>query len=364
MPSHTIVELPADEQASLLRELRQNRYGYFLGLHILLLCAQGRTPSEIAAFLFCSRSSVYRTVKSYRQGRFPVTPQEEEQPLLVRLLPWERWLLSLLGQVPRVFGWCRTRWSCATLALELQMRRGYGLSRETIRRTLHRLGYVWKRARPRARDNDPERVLRLARIRFLIETLPAKAALFFADEMDIHLLPKIGCEWMRQGAQKEIDTPGINQKSHLAGALDYRTGELLHVIGERKDRFLFLNLLEEIERACPAHRFTRIYVVVDNFKIHKARAVEQWLERHPRLQLVWLPNYCPQANPIERAFADVHDKCTRNHQRKCLGDLIGDVLAHLQVNGPWRYKLSRIYYTPEITQAVSELSNPIYSLAA
>ncbi len=44
--------------------------------------------------------------------------------------------------------------------------------------------------------------------------------------------------------------------------------------------------------------------------------------------------------------------------------VIEDVLAHLQVNEPWRYKLSRIYYTPEVARAVSQLNNPIYSLAA
>ena len=49
----------------MLRELRAARYGYLLALHILLLCAQGRTPSEIATFLFCSRSSVYRVVAAY-----------------------------------------------------------------------------------------------------------------------------------------------------------------------------------------------------------------------------------------------------------------------------------------------------------
>ena len=53
----------------MLRELRQARYGYLLGLHVLLLCAQGRTPAEIAASLFCSRSSVYRTVAAYQSGK-------------------------------------------------------------------------------------------------------------------------------------------------------------------------------------------------------------------------------------------------------------------------------------------------------
>jgi len=71
---------------------------------------------------------------------------------------------------------------------------------------------------------------------------------------------------------------------------------------------------------------------------------------------VFLPSYCPQANPIERAFGDVHDKCTRNHKRTQISDVVGDVLWHLKANAPWRYKLSRIYYTPEVDQAVAELA--------
>ena len=46
------------EQVRMMTELRHARYGYLLAVHLLLLCAAGRTPSEIATVLFCSRSSV------------------------------------------------------------------------------------------------------------------------------------------------------------------------------------------------------------------------------------------------------------------------------------------------------------------
>ena len=39
-----------------------------------------------------------------------------------------------------------------------------------------------------------------------------------------------------------------------------------------------------------------------------------------------------------------------------LADLVSDVVWHLKRNGPWRYKLSDIYDTPEIDQAVAELT--------
>jgi hypothetical protein len=60
--------------------------------------------------------------------------------------------------------------------------------------------------------------------------------------------------------------------------------------------------------------------------------------------------------PIERAFGDVHEKCTRNHQRKGLAELVEDVEQHFWTNGPWHYHLSQLYYTPAVTAAVERLS--------
>ena len=218
-----------------------------------------------------------------------------------------------------------------------------------MRRWLHELGWVWKRAKLAAKDDDPQRVEKLARIRYVVEHLPAKAALFFADELDIPLLPKVGYQWMPKGAQVEVLTPGTNEKRYLAGALDLRTGTILHRVWWRKTHGLFLDLLQALEHAYPAAQFSRLYVVVDNYKIHKAQAVQRWLTGHPRFELLFLPTYCPKASPIERAFGDVHDKCTRNHRRKRLRTVVRDVEQHLSVNGPWRYELSELYYTPEVT---------------
>jgi putative transposase len=178
----------------------------------------------------------------------------------------------------------------------------------------------------------------------------------FADELDIHLLPKVGCAWMPKGIQVEIMTPGQNQKHYLAGALDLATGTLRHCLGARITNALFRALLALLETSYPAERYTQIYVVVDNYKIHKAKAVVQWLAAHPRVRLLFLPTYCPRAHPIERAFGDVHDCCTPNHRRKRLPALIADVEYHLYVNGPWQYKLADLYYEPAVTGAVENIA--------
>jgi transposase len=357
VPGKTILEIPVPEQEQMLAQLRAARYGHLLALHVLLLCAAGWGPTAIAAALFCSRTSVYRTVAAYRRGHLDLGLEADAAvPPRVARASLKRSLRALLKRAPQAFGWCRVRWSCACLAAELKARRGVAVSQETVRRWLHEAGYVWKRARHVARDDDPERVVKLARIRHLCETLPRKAALFFADELDIHLLPKLGCEWMPRGTQTEVMTPGTNRKSYLAGALNFTTGNLLSVVGERKNRWLFIELLRALDRACPVAQMSKIYVIVDNYGIHKAKAVAAWLAQHPRFEVVWLPSYCPRANPIERAFGDVHDKCTRNHKRTALGELVADVKAHLRWNGPWCYRLSEIYYAPEVESALVGMS--------
>jgi hypothetical protein len=82
--------------------------------------------------------------------------------------------------------------------------------------------------------------------------------------------------------------------------------------------------------------------------------VQRWLRQHPRFVLLFLPTYCPRANPIERCFGDLHDKVTRNHRRKRRRDWVAEVERHLTQNGPWHYQLSEIYQAVEVTQALKK----------
>jgi DDE superfamily endonuclease len=230
------------------------------------------------------------------------------------------------------------------------------VSAETRRRWLHELDWVWKRAKLVAKDDDPQRVGRLARIRWVFEQLKDDEALVFADERDIHLLPKVGYAWTPKGTQLAVMTPGQNQKHYLAGALDVETGTLLHGLGARKTNGLCRDLLQTREVAYPVTQYQRIYVVVDHDKIHQAKAVEAWLAKPPRVTRRFLPTYGPRANPIARAVGYGHDGCIRNHQRHRLPDLVADVEDYLYLNGPWKYQLSDLYDEHAVTAVVEKIA--------
>jgi transposase len=160
LPSSIVVELSAGEQAHLREHMRRLRLVCpLLRLHILLLLARRRSPTEIADWLLCSRSSVYAVAAAWQRGWRPGRNEtSDERVFSLGLAPsLRRSLLALLAKAPMAEGWCRTRWSCATLALSLQARRGLQVSTETMRRWLHGLGWRWKRTKLTAKDNDPQR---------------------------------------------------------------------------------------------------------------------------------------------------------------------------------------------------------------
>lgn len=68
--------------------------------------------------------------------------------------------------------------------------------------------------------------------------------MFYDDEVDIHLNPKIGADWQFRGQQKRVVTPGQNEASYLAGALHSNTGKVSYVGGNSKGSSLFIILLK------------------------------------------------------------------------------------------------------------------------
>ena len=149
--------------------------------------------------------------------------------------------------------------------------------------------------------------------------------LVYEDEVDIHLNPKIGRDWMLRGQQKEVVTPGQNEKRYLAGALESRTGRLIYVAGDRKNSLLFINLLWELTQHFPDAR--TIHVILDNYSIHYTQQVNLSLETSEgrRLKLHFLPPYCPDHNKIERLWRDLHAAVTRNHRRATMSRLMDEV---------------------------------------
>lgn len=67
---------------------------------------------------------------------------------------------------------------------------------------------------------------------------------------------------------------------------------------------------------------SKIIVVLDNVRYHHAKLLKKWLLTQPKLELMYLPPYSPELNPIERAFWYMRKKITHNRYVKSLDERI------------------------------------------
>ncbi len=155
--------------------------------HMMLLLADGWSWSQVESALYCSRRTMARWKERFERGGADALAGERRG----RRSSYGAWLLTLVvtwvtTKFPRDFGFVRSRWTCeclAALVLELGSVR---VSRETVRRWLHRENIVWRRPRPVLRLVDPGRAAKLRRLRHLLRNLPDDEIAVFQDEVEPH----------------------------------------------------------------------------------------------------------------------------------------------------------------------------------
>ena len=298
---------------------------------IIFKLLAGRKPQLIAAYLGVHYDTVYRVAKRFRE-------QGEEALLDGRANKGAKKLtgkfLDTLDRLVRGkaqdHGHLRPTWTRELLLLTLVKLGLPKVHPATLSRALALIKA--RRGRPRPTVKCPwsksRKYRRLRQIRQLVEGLPKDEVALYEDEVDIHLNPKIGYDWMGYGQQKEVLTPGQNQKRYLAGALDVRSREVIWVEGEQKDSYLFVRLLAKLHFRYKAAKL--IHVILDNYCIHDC-ALVSWalLQAGGQIKLHYLPAYCPKHNKIERLWQDLHANVTRNHNCLDMDTLMLEVLSYL-----------------------------------
>ena len=299
---------------------------------IVIGLVQGTPVATIQSVLQCSSSQVYRVAHRFiEQSEAGLADRREDNGELKADEEYAAEVCMAVAGSPRDYGYSRPTWTQELLIKVLERQTGVHVSTTTMSRLLKRLkirlgrpkpivGCPWRKAR---------RMRRLNAIRRLVRELPQDEVVLYVDEVDIHLNPKIGLDWMLPGTQKQVLTPGKNQKRYLAGALNARTGRLTWVEAEKKNSDLFiLQLWMLIGRDYPKAK--RIHLILDNYRIHSSRQTQLALSRlDGRVVLHFLPPYCPDHNRIERVWRDLHDNVTRNHTRRTMNELMTEVNQYL-----------------------------------
>jgi transposase len=328
-----ILELPRRVKMELRRIRRSTREaGLATRCQIVLHAAKGRGSRQIAEAVGCHRSWVSRVLTRFRQaglvglldGREDNGPDKLTEEYLGQLY-------ELVSGRPSDYGHRRPTWTRELLVAVMAQQTGIRVHVATLSRALRIIGARRGRPRPVVRCPWSTRAKnkRIRAIGQVLANARSDEAVVYEDEVDIHLNPKIGLDWMNRGQQKEVVTPGQNQKRYLAGAMNARTGELTVVEGVQKNSALFVALLKALREDYRQAR--KIHVILDNYRIHSSQiSLRALAEFDGRIVLHFLPPYCPNENRIERVWQDLHSEVTRNHNHPTMDELMENVHAFLK----------------------------------
>jgi transposase len=299
---------------------------------IIVALVQGKDPHLIQDILQCSLALVYKVAARFAREADAglIDRREDNGP---EPIPWHyhSCLRQVVAQSPQDFGYTRPTWTQELLVKVLAEQTGITVARSTMSRLLRQNGVRRGRPKPFVACPWPQakKQRRLRRLRRLQRQLPATEVLLWGDEIDIHLNPKIGSDYMLRGQQKRVRTPGKNEKRYVAGALDSRSGRLLWEEWGNKSSDLFIGLLWRLHKEYPQAK--RIHLILDNYKIHKSVRTRLTLAAlGGRIRLHFLPPYCPDDNRLERVWQDVHANVTRNHRCKTMVELMYQVHEYLK----------------------------------
>lgn len=285
----------------------------------LVLVEQGASQGEAARAVGVQRQTVNLWLKRYRtqgedgvldgrrvsprRGQGALTTEEANQ---VR-----RWIADKLpDQLKLPFA----LWTARAVQALIERRFNKRLGLSTVQLYLRRWGLSPQKPLARARERSPGAIATWLERDYPEIARRAKAeraAIYWGDETGISNRDQIGRTWALKGRTPVIARTAKRISQSLISAVSNR-GLMRFMLYEgalNVDRFIvFLRRLTKDAKQ-------KVFLIVDNLKVHHAKRVRAWLASHAHeIELFYLPAYAPDHNPDEYLNNDLKQKLRQKPQ--------------------------------------------------
>jgi transposase len=209
-------------------------------------------------------------------------------------------------------------WNWKVVRQFVEDRCGIRLCRSACTRSLHRLGFAYKRPKKRLRKADDEKRAAFVEeyVALLAEAQATGAKIFFADEAHFRADADLHGKWALKGHPAVVDStcPRGGEQASDSSAVCLERGAVEHMaLTGASSSATSATFLRQLRANHPGP----LVVVWDNGPAHGGDAVRDDLAT-PGLapRLVRLPAYSPDCNPDEAIWAWAREEVTAN---TCLG---------------------------------------------
>ena len=270
----------------------------------------GNAQLAIASALGVHKNTVYRWLKGWRVAGAAALKAKKRgrRPQAQRLLDTHQAAevqRLMTEQCPDQLGLPFALWGREAVRDLVQTRFGVRLALRTVSDYLRRWGFTPQRPIKRALERQDAVVQAWLAEHYPKIAARAKAegaAIHWGDETGISNQPVYGRSFAPRGQTPVIRRPAKRQTLSMISSVTNR-GTLRFMLYEGAlNAALFLSFLQRLVRSAG----NKVFLIVDNLKVHKAGKVQAWVAAHrDRIELFFLPAYAPEHNPDEFLHSDL-----------------------------------------------------------
>jgi transposase len=143
--------------------------------------------------------------------------------------------------------------------------------------------------------------------------------IYFEDECHFQRNTTIVRAWFLKGTTPEIKSPPVREKISVMGAMGMDNGQLITMNAEIFNAVSFKVFVERIIKCAKTEK--KILLVLDNARFHHAIINREFLKSvKDKIELMYLPAYSPDLNPIESFWKKTRRGVTHNRYFESLGE--------------------------------------------
>jgi transposase len=291
---------------------------------IVLAAADGQENKQIAEDLGCTRRTVGIWRNRFlaagvagierdapRAGR-PVTVRSQKEAAILR---------KTIQETPPN----ATHWSVRSMA------KAIGASKDTVQRVWRDNGLQPHRTKGFKISNDPRFIEKLVDVVGLYLSPPEHALVLSCDEKSqIQALDRTQKSLPIYPGRLKTLTHDYkrNGTTTLFAAIELAEGRVISECMPRHRHQEWIKFLKKIDVETPPD--LDLHLIVDNYSTHKHPKVRNWLKRHKRFHMHFIPTSSSWLNVIERWFRDLTQNRLRKGAFKSVEQLVEAIQSYIE----------------------------------
>jgi transposase len=318
---------------------------------------QGRSFKEIAAALSMSENTARSAVKlAQADGLKALAPKPTGRAMGGKRRLSAEQELHIQRQIckhrPEQLQLSFALWTRVAVALLVEQEFGILLPVRTMGEYLKRWGFTPQRPITRAYEQRPEAVKA-----WLDEQYPQIAQRAKDEDAEIHWGDEtavVNTDVRGRGYQPKAQTPvayamgGTRHKLSMISTVTNQGKARWMIIDEAFNSDKLIEFLEALIKDLPK----KVFLILDNLRVHHSKPVKAWLAEHQaQIEVFYLPSYSPELNPDERLNADLKYALGSRVQFRTKDKLKAATKAHMDMLNKNPERVRSYFQDPRVRYA-------------